>query len=472
MKHRGILRLVALTAVAATLICMLPAASLADPAPRLEQPSVTYLNEENDLLADNMLVAGKEATLYIPIINRGDATAVSPTCVLPYSGDPGVFPFDGTANVSATPYKIYDPTGNNGKGALKDWDGAELKPGERAWFKLTGVKALASLSQGNMPLVFNVTCNGLTSMVAMTVYVTNASWKPSAGGGGSSYKSKPKVIIESYSFDRDRIYAGDTIRVNICVRNTSLTEAITNLQLDYNDEGGMILPTSGGSNSVYLGEIKAGEAYQLAVFLNVAPDAEAKTYSLGVKLVYEGTKNRAEFTEETSIALAVLQRIRVRLTDPVVYGDPWVGQGVSMGVSLYNLSKATIYNCAAEVQGEGLSLEEPFFGGNVAAGGTMRADLSVISEKAGEVNGQILITYEDVYGEATSETVDFSMFVNDMAPDDGAMEPMPEAMPEAAPASKGMAWYWWLLIALAVAGGAVVLIVVLRKRRKKYLEEL
>ncbi|MDO4572546.1 MAG: hypothetical protein Q4C13_04190 [Clostridia bacterium] len=474
MKHKGLLRLTALLAAAAAVICLWPGAALANNAPQLESPSVTYLREENAFIDDNMLVAGKEATLYIPVINRGDAAASNIVCELPYSGDALAFPFESAAqaNAVAAPFKKYDPAGNNGAGELVDWDGASLGAGERAWFQLTGFTALASLAQGSMELVFQVSfAEGGPVNIKLTVTVTNTAWTPSSGGG-SSYRSKPKVIIEAYSFENERIYAGDTIRVNISVRNTSLTEAITNLQLDFSDEGGKILPVSGGSNSVFLGSIEKGEAHQMVLFLSVAPDAEAKTYPLSVKLVYEGTRNRSEFTEETSIAIAVLQRIRVRITEPAIYGDPWVGQGVSMGISLYNLSKATIYNCSVDVAGEGLSLEEPFFGGNIAAGNTMRADISVISELGGDVNGQIVVSYEDVYGEVSTETVDLSMFVNEMAPV-AESEPFAEPTPgEPAPSGRGMTWYWWLLIAVVVIAGAVVLVIVLRKRRKKYLEEL
>lgn len=471
MKRKGFYRLSALALALVFVLGLLPITT-ASAAPQLEDPNVTYLAEENQLFAANNLVAGKAATLYIPIINRGSDEATNLSCELPYSGDPLAFPFESTtqAAVSAKAYKKFDPAENNGKGALVDWDGSSLKEGERAWFELSGVTALSSLSQGSLQLVFTMNCDGLSApqQIKMTVYVTNSSWRPPSGGSGN--RSKPKVIIESFSFDRDRIYAGDTIRLNISVRNTSSAEAITNLQLNYSSEGGVILPSSGSSNSVFLGEIKKGEAYQLVLFLNIAPDAEAKTYPLAVQLVYESAKNFTEYKEETNIAIPVMQGIRVRLTDPVIYGDPWVGQGISMSLSLYNLSKATIYNCSAEVEGEGLSLEEPFFGGNVSAGGTMRADLSIVPDQAGEVQGQVLISYENVYGEVTVESIDFSIFVNDFGGNGGQMEePMP--MPETR-APRNLGWLVWLLVGLVVAGGAVALIIILRKRRKKFLEEL
>ena len=474
MKRKGLSRLLTLAAALAVLACLLPLGRVAAAAPQLQDPNVTYLDEENALLAGNAIVAGKDAKLYIPIINRGDVPANSLQCVLPYSGDPVAFPFESStlADVNAVPYKKFDPSANGGSGGLVDWDGTTLAVGERAWFELTGVKALTSLTQGSLQLVFEVFCAGSSApeLIKITVYVTNVSWSPPVGGSGN--RSKPKVIIEAYSFDRERVYAGDKLRINLSVRNTSSAEAITNLLLTYSSDGGVLLPSSGTSNSVFLGEIKKGEAYQLVLFIDVSSGAEAKTYPLSIQLAYESARNFAEFKEETSITIPVLQRIRVRLTEPAMYGDPWVGQGIMMSFSLYNLSKSTIYNCSVEVAGEGLSLEEPFFGGNVSGGNMMRADVSVIPETAGEVHGQFLVNYENIFGEITTETLDFTLFVQDFGGRGSEETFDPGVMPEQNSAAGSFAWLWWALIGAVVLGGVIVLIVVLRKRRKKFLEEL
>ena len=172
MKRKGFYRLSALALALVFVLGLLPITT-ASAAPQLEDPNVTYLAEENQLFAANNLVAGKAATLYIPIINRGSDEATNLSCELPYSGDPLAFPFESTtqAAVSAKAYKKFDPAENNGKGALVDWDGSSLKEGERAWFELSGVTALSSLSQGSLQLVFTMNCDGLSApqQIKMTV---------------------------------------------------------------------------------------------------------------------------------------------------------------------------------------------------------------------------------------------------------------------------------------------------------------
>ena len=74
---------------------------------------------------------------------------------------------------------------------------------------------------------------------------------------------------------------------------------------------------------------------------------------------------------------------------------PWVGQSCALYFALYNMGKAPIYNCMVDVEGEGLAMEETYFGGTVAAGSTMRADFSIIPSVGGDIAGEIVITYED-----------------------------------------------------------------------------
>ena len=45
-----------------------------------------------------------------------------------------------------------------------------------------------------------------------------------------------------------------------------------------------------------------------------------------------------------------------------------------------------------DVVGDGVTLEESYFGGNVAAGGTMRADLNLTPTMAGELDAKVRVT--------------------------------------------------------------------------------
>jgi len=421
-------------------------------------------DEEKGYLQTESAYAGESITFYVPIINKNLESATGLACDL-LSGTPQN-PF-GTAP-ACTPFKTWDSVNSK----LIDWTGDTLAIGDRAYFKVTGT-LLANATPGEYKLNFVVSYNsGLKDNIFVTIVVREASSSGGSSSGGSGYRSKPKVILESYSFSQDTIYAGDTVTLKLVVANTSTREAITNLTLELSNEAGVILPAPGGSNSIYIGTIEKDEAYVQTIKLQIAPDAEPKSQLLAIKLSYEGTKNRSAFDETASVSVPVQQKARVLINDPKIYDDAWVGGNVAVGVTLYNLGKTTLYNCMVDIVGEGVTLEESYFGGNIAAGGTMRADLNVTPTQGGQVDAQVRVTYEDVNGNPTEELLPMNMFVNEesagemVSPGNGGME-----IPGDKPASANIGWVFWTLGGVAVVTGAVFLGIKAKKKRERALEE-
>lgn len=420
--------------------------------------------EEQSLLDVYSQRAGEKITFYVPIFNRNLENATDLQCAL-FSATPQN-PF--SAQPTFDWYKAWNSTTES----LDDWSSKDIAIGDRAYFKVSGT-LLSTAPVGTYTLNFTVTYSGgLKDNIPVTIVVREASSSGSSSGGGSSYRSKPKVILESYSFDEDTIYAGDTFSLRLVIANTSTREAITNLQLDFSNEAGVILPAPGGSNSVYIGTIDKDDAYVLTVKLQVSPDADARSQLLAVKISYEGTKNRQEFNETASVSVPVMQKVRVRINTPVIYDDPWVNSNVSIGVTLFNLGKSTLYNCMVDVVGDNITLEESYFGGNIASGGTMRADLSVIPTASGQSDAQVRVTYEDVNGNPTEELLPLNMFVNE---DSGMPIASPgDAMPIPGdtPASANIGWIFWALGGVALVGGLVFLGIKMKKKRERALEDL
>lgn len=435
---------------------------------------------EKSYLQTATAAPGETMTVYVPILNKDLANATGLSCSLAVDTSTSLFPFEKKnetdTSIVASALQKWDAT----EGKLVDWNGDALAQGERAYFKFSA-KVLSSITPMGYTLPFKVSysdgANSLTDTINVYVYVNEKT--SSSSGGGSSYKSKPKVILESYSFVEDPIYAGDTVTLRLVISNTSEREAITNLQLDFSNETGAILPAPGGSSSIFIGTIEKSDAYAFSVKLQIAPDAEAKSQLLTVKLSYEGTRNRQEFEETASVSVPVQQKARIRINDPVVYDDPWVGGTVSVGITLYNLGKSPLYNCLVDLEDTpNMKLEESYFGGNVASGATMRADLSITPLVGGEITGNVRVTYEDVYGNQTEQLLPLTMLVNEDTGDGGASiyvsgsnAVIPAETPEEAPASSGLAWYWIALIACAVIGAAAIIIVRVKKKRERSLED-
>ncbi|MEA5058422.1 MAG: hypothetical protein VB049_00040 [Candidatus Pelethousia sp.] len=319
-----------------------------------------------------------------------------------------------------------------------------------------------------------------TSTVSLFVNVEKGLAPTASDAGGST----PKLIVESYKISSDKIYAGETFKVTITIKNTSASEAIQNLQIRFKDtaEVAKLVPASGGSNAIYISKISKGESKTETISLQTAPDTEAKAYTLGLDFGYEGASNNAAYTAAETIAIPILQKIRIKCDDPTIYdSEAWVGQSCGMYVKLYNMGKSSIYNCMVDVEGEGLAMEESYFGGNIGSGSTMAADFSIIPSVAGEIAGTVVITYEDVYGEPNEERLPFTLTVNEeVSMVDPSMEGM-EGMDGMEGGIEvygpgveegGMPWWGWVLCILAAGGLSVGGIMLYRKKRARSLEDV
>ncbi len=296
--------------------------------------------------------------------------------------------------------------------------------------------------------------------------------------------SVPKLIIESYKLSSDKIYAGETFDLEFTIKNTSDSTNLQNVQIHIKDAGetATIVPASGGSNTLYISKIGKGQSSSQKVSLQTAPDATAKAYTLNVDFSYESASTNAAHTANETIAVPILQKIRLKCDEPTVYDDvSYLDSSTSMSVKMYNMGRSSIYNCIVDVEGNGLKLEESYFGGTLSAGSTLAADISVIPSEAGDIQGTVVISYEDVYGEPGEERLPFTLHVEDPNAGMENMEGMEgmggEGMeggmtdPGMEGGSKGFPWWGWVIGAGALGGGGFFGFKKLKKRRARSLED-
>lgn len=319
--------------------------------------------------------------------------------------------------------------------------------------------------------------------VSLYVNVTKGYEAAGETPGGETTQTLPKLVVDSYSFSEEKIYAGETFTLTFTVRNTSNEEDTKSILLTMtnNAETGKLTPAE-GSNTLYIDKLAKGESKTLSMSLATAPDTEAKAYELKLDFDYEGTKTRpatlAKGASSASIPVTVLQKIRLKIDDPTVDGEAMEGESVPVYFSLYNMGRSPIYNCMVTVEGDGLSLEDSVFQGTVAAGNSMRADLSVITATPGQIDGEIVISYEDALEEKMEERLPLSIFVNEgFNPDaNGGMEDpgyidQPTIGGMDGP-SAGIPVWIWIALGVVVAAAIVVAIILLKKKRAKMLEDV
>ena len=474
----------ALLAALVLLFALLPGAALADtpsPDPDKQVHIVNRSDQKNTkYYAVGSGVAGGSTEFYVPVQchpKKGDAvTNVSCTYLVPQDAgeNTGLFTVDSqVSEIGANGAFICHDTSNPNE--VTAWDAQTLTAAEHGYFRFR-LQLQPNAAAGQKWLQFRVyytTEDGAFYNDVDIWFTVSEGATPTEApisGGGTSFKGKPRILIDSYAFDTDRVYAGDTFTLGIVIRNTSQREAVNNLEILFASDTGAITPVSGGSNCIYIPTLEKNSSVRETISFQVAPDAEPKAHSLTLDMTYDGTKNKQEFSARSTITVPVLQKLRTRIEQPIIYDEALVGGSCNMCVQMFNLGKATLYNCLVTVIGEGLSLEETYYGGNLASGGTLRADLVLLPSVAGEIDANVEISYEDAYGTPYIERAPFhlsvfddTMFMNVVTGGDVFMEFPAE------PEAPGVAWYVWA--GAGTAAAALITLLSVRAAKKKRRSE-
>ena len=411
--------------------------------------------------------AGDTIHIRLPILNRSRSKVTKVLVTPQISATLDSFPFV----IEAVDYTCKAPDLRAGELAEVDYT-----------FKLSS-KVTSGVKEVKFNAVYYNYAKNAYETATFSVFVTVVKGASSTltDEDGVAITSTPKVIIESYSVkpakledqESGRLFAGEQFEMSFTIRNTSAKEAVQNIQVTLSNEGGAILPANSGSNSLYIDRIAAGDSVEKTMKMQSSPDAEDKAHTLSVKFGYESSETLKTYEATETITLPISQRMRVRVGDPVVYGDAMLEQSTPINFSLYNMGKSSLYNCMVDVEGDGLRMEESYYGGNISAGSEMRADFSIIPSTAGQIEGKVVITYEDVYGQQTRVEKPFTLNVQEAfmpGPEDGKDVFGPGFEEELKPKTPN-----WLLIVggVVLVGGVVVLLGALRrKRRKRELEDV
>lgn len=77
-------------------------------------------------------------------------------------------------------------------------------------------------------------------------------------------------------------------------------------------------------------------------------------------------------------------------------------------VNFYNTGRSPIYNMMITVTGDFAVIGDTYYIGNFQQGSTENFSTNIIPNEPGEVNGKLLITYEDSTGQTHDMTHDFT----------------------------------------------------------------
>ncbi|MEG0935335.1 MAG: SH3 domain-containing protein [Clostridia bacterium] len=303
------------------------------------------------------------------------------------------------------------------------------------------------------------------------------------GGGGSGDKALPvaRLLVENMRTEPANPSAGDTFDVVMTLRNTSVKQALRNIQITYTSDDDALRPTS-GTNTVYIEQIDADASYELRLTVLAKPDLEASSAKLELAMEFEDKKLTA-LTGTQSLIIPVKQVQRIQVDDPILPtgGDPIVGDTYTVEMGVFNMGKTVLYNVTVRPIPEdasAVSTGTSYYIGNMESGSSKTAELDLVPLTAGKHNVSLEVTYETVDGVPTKvqKPITFKSSEEDVFNYEEDISNMPEVIPEpvkpdAMAVLRMLPWQVY-----AVLGGLIVLLFVMigigaRKKRLRGFED-
>ncbi len=405
--------------------------------------------------------AGHHCEIAVPLVNLGETDVKNVVITPALSSDPAVWPFD----IERTDYS---QTCDELEGEDSGKDVLDRKYTFR-WNLRTRDDAIT----GYTKLVFNVTYNeadGTKGSVALDYYVQVNGVEPTDENGKIS---TPRVIVTGFTTTPEEVYAGDTFKLTLNLKNTSKDTAVSNMLFDIqgtqegtdeNNTYSAFLPTA-GSSTIFVDSIAPNASKTISIELKSKADLAQKPYVVTVNMEYEDDKANP-FTEVASVSVPIKQEAKVSLSSIQLMPDTIeIGNEANVMFSIYNVGKTQLYNVNVKFEADSISGGEAFIG-NMAPGATGNVDAYLMGQAMTMDDGtvKILITYEDEEGKEATIEETMTLFVNEPYYPEMYEDPM--MMGEMEEESRGLPWWAIVLIVVAVIVVAVVVIIKIRKKKK------
>lgn len=407
--------------------------------------------------------AGQQCEIAVPLVNLGDTNVTNVVITPALSGDVTTWPFE----ISKTDYsqvcEVLEGE-NSGKDVLA----------RKCTFRWA-LKTRDDAVTGYTKLVFNVTYNetdGTQNTVALDYYVQVNGVAPEEVNENGKI-STPRVIVTGFTTTPEEVYAGDTFKLTLNLKNTSKQTSVSNMLFDIqgtqegtdaNNTYAAFLPTA-GSSTIFVDSIAPNSSKSISIELKSKADLAQKPYVVTVNMEYEDSDANS-FTETASVSVPIKQEAKVDISGVTLMPETVeIGNEANVMFSIYNVGKTKLYNVNVKFAADSISGGDTFIG-NLDPGATGNVDAYLAAQAATMDDGivKILITYEDEEGKEATIEESMTLFVSEpyypeMYEDPMMMEGMEEE-------KAGFPWWGVALIGVAVAGAAAAAVVIIRKKKK------
>lgn len=312
---------------------------------------------------------------------------------------------------------------------------------------------------GDNTLTFDLSYNdNSVPMTSLSVVITQCQTDLQTG-------AKPTLMVQNINYGGQSIEAGKTFTLSITSYNTSKESGLTDVTTSISLPTGLMLAE--GSNKVLTPSVAAGGAYTTTFQMQADSSAETGPVNVTVDYTYYLSGTSEPMSASQMITIPLVQPDRFSFTTMDVPTEAYAGEESYVSLDFVNKGKGILYNLSAELSGNMDNAGQTQYLGNLQSGTEGSVEFGVLASQAGTVSGVITLTYEDVNGNAKTQTKEFSISVMEMPTyDDYPMDPGMDM-----PVETGFVMPWWGWALIVVAGAAVVIVIVriVKKRKAKKL---
>lgn len=276
--------------------------------------------------------------------------------------------------------------------------------------------------------------------------------------------SAMSVMVQSYKLYVDDtevsgLMAGEETELRLTLINNSKYDTAKKVisSLVFTNSPGLTLCV-GGTDTAYADSIKPGGTATLKYKIMAKQDAEVGPAMLGINLTYETTEAVAGKAAQ-NIMLPVSQKMDILAGTPEVYGTPSKDKEATISVPLTNMGRAKAMNIRVMAT-DGMTASTPCYVGDLLAGGSTSADVTVNFSKIGAFVGKLILQYEDANGETYSQDISVPLAVAECSADADANNVNTQK------SGTGSRWWLWLIVILLVLFIiAIIVYVIIRYNR-------
>lgn len=276
------------------------------------------------------------------------------------------------------------------------------------------------------------------------------------------------LLLEDYTMNPQEVKAGEEFDLTLRIRNTS-DRTVTDVKSTLEEAKSTIVPVN-GTNSFFIERIKAGETVEKTIRVRATPSAGVEPVSLTLK--NEFVQEDAAKTSQDTFSLPIVQVSNLSLDTPNYPIDCYQGESFNLMMNLYNKGRTTLYNVSVTFESDAMSADENYYAGNMESGSTREYDVMITpnADASGQVDGEIVVTYEDEDGNQTEKRtpVTINVVAMDYGNDDMVIPDEP-VMTE--PVSAGFPVWGYIVIGVVVAGAIAAVIVIVRRRKKAKVDD-